>query len=263
MRRASTCLAVLGLAVLALPGVASATPVVTAKAKIIPIPGFPGTGVLGKGAAVKFEATITGTEYDGYPAPLVGVNTYFPKGTILHPSGFTTCPLQTLENSGLEGTGGQKGASKACSAKSKAGPVGIANGEVSFGETKVPEQAKIWPVFAPGGGLFFLVIGKSPVEFEKISTTTVKSVAAPFGPEFVTSVPLIETVTGAPDASALSISVQVGAAYKKGKTVVSYGTVPKTCPKGGFPGKAEWTFEPAPGVFTSTTTTLKVPCPKK
>ena len=42
MRRASTCLALLGLAVLGLTGVASAAPTVTFKAKAVPIPGLPG-----------------------------------------------------------------------------------------------------------------------------------------------------------------------------------------------------------------------------
>ena len=52
MRRASTCLAVLGLAALGLPAAASAAPTVTFKATAIPIPGFPHTGnILGAGAA--------------------------------------------------------------------------------------------------------------------------------------------------------------------------------------------------------------------
>ena len=268
MRRASTCLAVLGLALLAIPGVASAAPVVTAKAKIVPIPGFPGTGdKLGAGAAVQFEATITGTEYGGYPPPIIGVNTFFPKGVVLHPQGFKTCTPATLKNSGLEGTkdvnvGKESGA---CKKASKAGPEGHANGIVSFGTEKVPERAEIWPVFKAGGGLMFLVSGHDPASFEIVSTSIEKKTSeAPYGPEFVTEVPLIETVQGANDASALSISVQVGAAYKQGKKTVYYGTVPKTCPKGGFPGKAEIMFAGLGGLPPQTSVvTLKVPCPKK
>jgi hypothetical protein len=267
MRRASTCLAVLGLALLAIPGVASATPTVTAKAKIVPIPKFPGTGdKLGAGAAVQFEATITGTEYGGYPPPIVGVNTFFPKGVILHPQGFKTCTPAILKNSGLAGTPdiSQGKESAACSVKSKAGPEGHANGIVSFGTEKVPERAEIWPVFKAGGGLMFLVSGKDPASFEIVSTSIEKKTSiAPYGPEFVTEVPLIETVPGANYASALSISVQVGAAYKQGKKTISYGTVPKVCPKAGFPGKAEVIFEPSAGVRETVAVTLKVPCPKK
>ncbi len=69
MRRASTCLAVLGLALLALAGTASAAPTVTFKAKAVPIPGFPHTGnIFGAGAAVEAEFHISGTEYGGYSA---------------------------------------------------------------------------------------------------------------------------------------------------------------------------------------------------
>ena len=101
MRRASTCLALLGLAVLGLPAAASAAPVVTFKAKAVPIPGFPHTGnILGAGAAVQVECTIKGNEYGGFAAPLIGVNVFEPAGTKLHPQGFTTCSPTALENTG-------------------------------------------------------------------------------------------------------------------------------------------------------------------
>ncbi len=97
MRRASTCLAVLGLAVLALPGVASAAPTVKFKAQAVPIPGFPGTGnILGAGTALEAEYEISGTEYFGSPPPIIGVNFYLPTGAMLHPSGFPTCDEEVL-----------------------------------------------------------------------------------------------------------------------------------------------------------------------
>ena len=71
MRRASTCLAVLGAALLMLPAVASATPEVKFKALAVPIPGYPETGNLfNAGAAVEAEYQITSTEYLGAPPPL-------------------------------------------------------------------------------------------------------------------------------------------------------------------------------------------------
>ena len=54
--------------------------------------------------------------------------------------------------------------------------------------------------------------------------------------------PLVESVPGALDASVKQINVQVGAAYKKGKKTVYYITVPKKCPKGGFPLKSVMEF---------------------
>jgi len=60
MRRASTCLALLGcLAALGLPAAASAAPTITLVAKAVPLKGFPHTGnILGAGAAVEFKITI-------------------------------------------------------------------------------------------------------------------------------------------------------------------------------------------------------------
>ena len=50
----TTCLAVLGLAVLGLSASASAAPTITMKAVAVPIPGFPHTGnILGAGAALR------------------------------------------------------------------------------------------------------------------------------------------------------------------------------------------------------------------
>src|ERR1700753_985942 len=100
MRKASSCLAVLGLAVLALalPGVAAATPPVTFKAQAVPIPGFPHTGnIFGAGAAVEAEYTTSGPEYGGFRPPLIHVNFYLPAGTKLHPSGVPTCNPPVLD----------------------------------------------------------------------------------------------------------------------------------------------------------------------
>ena len=87
MRRISTALAVLGLAVLGLAASASAAPTITFKAKAVPIPKagggtYPGTGnILGAGAALQTEFTISGTEYGGYPPPLIGVKVFGPAGS--------------------------------------------------------------------------------------------------------------------------------------------------------------------------------------
>ena len=58
---------------------------------------------------------------------------------------------------------------------------------------------------------------------------------APYGPELNAAVELVQSVPGAPPVSTESINIKVGSAYKKGKKTISYGTLPKKCPKGGFP----------------------------
>jgi len=250
MRRASTCLAVLGLAVMALSGTASAAPTVTFKAKAVPIPGFPHTGnIFGAGAAVETEFTIKGTEYGGFPPPLIGVKFFGPAGAKLHPQGFATCPPSLIKEKGPA----------PCPKKSIAGPKGSASGVVSFGSERVAETVSVQPFFAPGGNIEFYVNGTSPVSIEILSTGNVINSSPPFGPTVVAEVPLIESVPGALDASAKEINVRVGAAYKKGKKTFYYITVPKKCPKGGFPLKTTMTFL---GGATAEAS-YKAPCPKK
>ena len=259
MRRASTCLALLGLAVLGVPAAASAAPTVTFKAVAVPIPGFPHTGnILGAGAAVKFEWTIKGTEYGGFPPPLIGVNTFFPAGTKINPAGFTACPPTTLKNIGGKG----------CPKSSKLTTAGEANGFVTFGTERVPEKVSVEGFFAPANQLQFLTVGTTPASFEFIASSHKTQVGAPYGPEYITEVPLVETVPGAPDASTESINVTAGAAIKKGGKAIYYGREPTKCPKGGFPVKSELVFAnlsalPARATGEVVTSTYKAPCPRK
>lgn len=259
MRRASTRLALLGLAVatLGLPAVAGAAPSVTLKVKAVPIPKntsssggptYPGTGnFFGKGAALETEFTIAGTEYGGFPSPLVGVTVTLPAGTKVSSSGFTTCSNAILESHEVQ----------KCPKKSAAGPKGEAKGVVSFGSTRVHETLSVQPFFSAGGGLSFYAEGTSPAEIELLSPGRVTPAAS--GPVFTGTVPLVETVPDAPFGSVEFIKVKVGAAFMKGKKLVSYGTIPTKCPKGGFPVKATLKFYSGESVAV----TAKPPCPKK
>ena len=259
MRRASTVVAVLVVGLLALPAVAGAAPTVKFKAEAVPIPGVPHTGnILGAGAAVHAEYQIEGTEYGGFPPPIVGVNFYLPSGTKLHTTGFPTCAKSILEQTGPSG----------CKKASEAGPIGNVLGIVSFGSERVEESATLQSFYAPGGGLEFFTNGHSPVSLEILSSGKYINLngAGGFGPELVTEVPLVSTVPGAPYASVKSINVKAGSAYKKGKEWVPYGRVPKKCPKGGFPIKTEVIFDEGganPPVPEPVTATYKAPCPKK
>jgi len=258
MRRASTCLALLGLALLAIPSAASAVPTVTFKAKAVPIKGFPHTGnILGAGAAVEAEYQISGTEYEGSPPPIIGVNFYLPKGAKLHPSGFPTCSNTILE---------QQGPSH-CPKGSAAGPVGQVVGFVSFGGERVIENAELSSFYAPGGGISFFTFGHTPVSLEILSTGRYTQLggAGGFGPKLNAKVPLVPSVPGAPFASVKSIKVKAGSAIKKGGKTTYYGRVPTKCPKGGFPIKSEIIFaengdETKPVVVTKL---YKAPCPRK
>jgi hypothetical protein len=281
MRRASTCLALLGsLAALGLPAAASAAPTFTVKTKAVPIPKpgggtYPHTGLIsptkgGLGVALEANFVITKAPGPGYGAtaqnpeggipPLAAVNFYLPAGAKINSAGFPTCTEAALKNTGPS----------ACP-KAVASPVGSALGEVTFGSERVPEEAKLQAFFGPNKGLLFYVQGSSPVSLEFVSSGTyVNSGQAPYGLELKTTVPAIATVPGAALASAKTINVKVGAAIKKGKKLISYGTLPQKCPAGGYPEKAELIFggsyggEREFGIPAETVTqTFKSPCPPK
>ena len=257
MRRASTCLAVLGLSViaLALPSFAAATPVITFKAKAVPITGFAHTwNILGAGAALQAEYTISGSEYGGYPPPLEGINFYLPKGAVLHPSGFPTCARSVLEPTG--------GGPKTCPKGSAAGPVGNVLGFVAFGTKIVEEQSTVESFYAPGGGLEFFTFGHEPTILEIISEGKYINAGGLYSHELIASIPLVETVPGAQDASVKSISVKVGSAYKSGGKTIYYGKLPTKCPKGGFPLKTEVIFAGVGGLSRQVVSAMyKAACP--
>jgi len=252
MRRTSACLAVLGLATFVLPVLASAAPTVKLVAKAVPIAGFPGTGnKLGAGAAVEAKFTIKGTESTGgVPSQITHVNFYLPTGTKLHPQGFVTCAPATLENIGPSG----------CPKKSQASPVGSAGVVDPIGGELVKESATLQAFFAPGGGLQFYANAASPISAQLlVAKGSYTSVGGPYGLKLSSEVQLVQSVPGAPPVSTESINIKVGAAYRKGKKTISYGTMPKKCPKGGFPVKSEITF----ATGETVTTSYKAPCPKK
>lgn len=244
------------LAALAVPALSAATPTVAVKARIVAIKGFPRTGdYLGAGAAVEAQYTISGKEYGGFPPPLIGVNVYLPKGTVLHPSGFPTCPLATLEPSG--------GGPKDCPKYSHAGPVGKVTGYVAFGKEVVPETATIESFYAPNGGLTFFTFGHEPVLLEVISQARYVGASGLYDKELIAAVPLVETVPGAQDASVKSITVTVGSAIKSHGKTIYYGRVPSKC-KGSLPAKTELTFAGLGGLTQTTVTkTIKLPCPRR
>ena len=242
---------------LALPAVAGAAPTVKFKAEAVPIPGFKGTGnILGAGAAVHAEYSIEGTEYGGFPPPIIGVNFYLPQGTKLHTAGFPTC-AKTSSNRRVP----------PAARILEAGPIGNVLGIVSFGSERVEESATLQSFYSPEGGFEFFTDGHSPVSLEILSAGHYVNLggAGGYGPELITQVPLVSTVPGAPYASVKTINVKAGSAYKKGKTVTYYGRVPTKCPKGGFPIKTEVIFDKdgaVPEVPEPVTATYKAPCPK-
>jgi hypothetical protein len=280
-------LALLGLAVMALglPASALAAPQVKVKVKILPIlkdqtkpkGGFwPHTGnFLGAPAALETQFTVRGTEYKGFPAPMRKVVVWLPKGTGINTKGFKTCAISVLEAKEPErcpkgslaspaGFAPQSAPTSCPPSKPLAGGAGEACGVVSLGGTRVHESVKLQAYFAPTGGLNFFVEGVTPTVIEIPVVGNFAGASGIFGRKFVSEIPLIETLPGADAAVAETISVTIGAAIKKGGKLISLGTIPKKCPKGGFPGKGEIWFGAGPeSTWEKVTIETKVPCPKK
>jgi hypothetical protein len=203
----------------------------------------------------------TAQDPSGGIPPISQVNFYLPAGARLHPRGFSTCSEATLKNFGA----------RACKRSSIASGVGSVLGEVTFGSERVPEEAELSAFFAPGGGLLFYTVGHSPVSLEIVSAGHfVNSHQRPYGLELITLVPPVASVPGAPLASVRRIKIKAGAAFKKGKNLISYGYLPSKCPKGGFPVKTEITFGGSFGPgrefgipAETQTATYKAPCPRR
>ena len=258
--RIFTSLALLGLVALGLPVAAGATlTAVTLKLRGVPIPinleavngpTYPGTGdILGAGTAIEGEVKISGTEYGGFPPPITGGSFFAPAGVKLHTQGFTTCPDAILESHEVTH----------CPKKSFASSIGSVSGVVSFGATRVHESLSLQGFFAPGGELAFFAEGRSPAVIEVMAKVGVTSGGSEFGPVYNASVPLVETVPGAPYGVVEAVKLKVGAAFMQGGKLISYITLPKKCPRGGFPVRLEVKFllgEPV-------TVDAVMPCPRK
>jgi hypothetical protein len=253
-------LGIFGLIAFGLPVAAGATPTaVTLKLRGVPIavnpeavngPTYPGTGdTLGAGTAVEGEIKISGSEYGGFPPPITGVTFLAPVGVKLHPQGFTTCSEAILESHEVA----------QCPKKSFASSIGSVSGVVSFGATRVHEALTLQAFFAPGGELAFYAEGRSPAVIEVMGKASISSGGGGFGPKFSASVPLVETVPGAPYGVVEAAKITVGAAFVQAGKLISYVTLPKKCPRGGFPVRAELRFLIGEPVTVDT----KMPCPTK
>jgi hypothetical protein len=250
-------LALFGLLALGLPFTAGATPTVTLKLRSVPIavnpevvngPTYPGTGdTLGAGTAVEGEAKISGSEYGGFPPPVTGITFLAPAGVKLHPQGFTACPEAILESHEVAH----------CPKKSFASSIGSVSGVVSFGATRVHEALTLQGFFAPNGELAFYAEGTSPAEIEVIGKVSVTPGEDGFGPKFSANVPLVETVPEAPYGVVEAAKITVGAAFMQKGKLISYISLPKQCPRNGFPVRCVLKFLIGEPVVVDT----KMPCP--
>jgi hypothetical protein len=256
---AAVCLAVQGLGLLSLAGDAAGQPSVSFKALFVPISGAPKTGnILGAGAALQTEYTISGSEYGGVAPPLIGLNLFLPSKTKVHSAGFPSCPRTTLESAGASG----------CPKGSLAGPAGSGTAFAPLIGEWIEEQLAIQPFYEPGGRIGVWFSGNSPFFLSFFAEEGFLNLhgAGGFGPSLKGTVPLVEDLPGERFISVRTIHLKLGSALTAGKKAkaVYLMTVPKKCATGGFKLRSEATFaqegqETQPITVTSDSA---APCPK-
>lgn len=217
---------------------------------------------LGAPTTISFGFTITTTD-GSVPAPLSNVNLKLPAG--INPAtatlGDARCNTNILLNQGIE----------ACPPNSHIG-FGTAMASVRIGPEPIIEKAKVSVLNGPPQNqhivMLFYAEGVTPVAADLVFPAVVfLNPGGAFGGNINTAVPPILSVPGAPDVSVLHFESTLGPLhltyYTKhhGKRVVYHPegiAVPVSCPRGGFPFAAEFSFMDG----TAVTAKSAVPCPR-
>jgi Bacterial Ig-like domain (group 3) len=216
---------------------------------------------LGEGGSFSTELTFSGNEYHGQVAPLTGLTLHLPAGISLSSTGFPTCSKETIQDFGLY--------SGHCPVGSLAG-LGSLSAVVWFPEPE-EEQAEVQAVFGPGGVLYFVVNGHSPVSLENIMEAHLVSDSPPYGQELVVQVPVMEIDPFFPAVSITSLTLNLGVTWEVAGSEASSVTLPTDC-SGSFAWGADAAFNgeasepvgtratacPPAGMRATTSTTLTV-----
>ena len=216
---------------------------------------------LGHGTTLGFGFNIAATS-GRVPPPLTELDVRYPANIGIATSGLgiATCTAPTLEASGPEG----------CPADSLMG-YGSALAEIPIGPEIIQENGQISIIRAPSQNrhiaMLFYAKGISPVDARIVFPGLVLPAAAPFGGLVKIAVPLVPSLPEAPDVAVVRVRSTIGPEhltyYQRvhGK-LMAYNPqgilLPDSCPRGGFPFAATFTF--LDGSHASARTA--VPCPR-
>ena len=255
MRRASTCLALLGLAVLGLPASRRRRRPSRSSPKPYRSPGSQAPATSSARAPRSKRNSRSKAPKRRRRALADHARQLLPaRRHEDQPDRLRDLPDGTLENIGPSG----------CPKKSQASPIGTAGVVDPFGGERVTENATLQAFFAPGGGLQFYANAASPISAQLlVAKGSFINAAPPYGLELSTNVPLVQTVPGAPPVSTESINIKVGAAIQEGQEddLLRHGA--EEVPEGRVPVKSEMTFGAGEIIVPATVEHYKAPCPKK
>jgi hypothetical protein len=204
---------------------------------------------LGARAALTFTVQYAGGEF-GVPSPVRRSALELPAGLTLDIPSLRSCTAKRLLARGVSG----------CPARSEIG-TGYALAEVHAGSLNLTENVTLWAFLGPPRNIQptfeILAQGYTPVDKRVVLSGSVLSVGAPYGEELAMPIPPIPTLALEPDASIVTFTLTIGAS-RRGRTHDANAViVPSSCPVGGFPFAAEFTY--ADG--SSDNAVATAPCP--
>jgi hypothetical protein len=204
---------------------------------------------LGSRAALTISIRYAGGKA-GVPYPVRRSLVRLPAGLSLDIPTLRSCTVAHLLAHGAHG----------CPPRSLLG-VGRALVEVHAGSQTLREHVSLRAFLGPlldSGQPSFEVMGRgySPLDRRVVFTGTVLASAMPYGEALSLSLPPIPTLPFEPDASIVSFSLTVGARGARMRTATAV-LVPASCPAGGFPFAAEFTY--ADGSTSSALATARCP----
>jgi hypothetical protein len=180
------------------------------------------------------------------PSALTEVEVRYPQnlGFALSGLGLAVCSASMIEAAGASG----------CPANSIMGH-GNATAELRFGPQLVSENASISIARAPDEeghiALLLYASGPSPVDTQILSPAQLLPAGPPFGGRLNMELPIIPSVPGAADVAIVSLRVTLGPLgltyyeQTQGNTLAYMPKgipLPTTCPRGGFPFAATFSF---------------------
>jgi hypothetical protein len=118
--------------------------------------------------------------------------------------------------------------------------------EAYAGSQLIAENISLWVFLGPLHGfqptIEVLGQGYTPLVKRIVLAGTVMPAHAPYGEELVMDIPPISTVPLEPDASLATLTLTVGTSARRPAPNANTVVVPTSCPSGGFPFAAEFTY---------------------
>jgi hypothetical protein len=184
------------------------------------------------------------------PPPVRRTILRFPAGLGIEIPHLRSCSIARLRTRGVSG----------CPAQSELGQ-GHALAEALAGSQIITENISLWLFLGPFHNLepTFEILGRGYTPFDEkvVLTGTVIPDNSPYGEDLALSVPPIPTVPLESDASIVTMSLKVGVNKPPHPSDANTVVVPTSCPPGGFPFAADFTY--ADGSSGSALATARCP----